>query len=81
MSDRRMHTSMVGDAHAYTRSESPWILANQDSACGKLMRYLSGGGMRAFGRTVRQEETRRRHLRFWVLAAMFSVLWLGFWIF
>jgi len=76
-----VHTSVRGDAHAYTRSKSPWILGAHDSVYGKLIHYLSGGGMRAFGRTVRQEEIRRRHAGFWIAAASFAVLWLYFWLF
>jgi len=76
-----LHTSVRGDAHAYTRSKSPWILSEHKSACGKLIHYLSGGGMRAFGRTVRQEEIRRRHVGFWVVAAVLASFWLLFWVF
>jgi len=76
-----LHTSVRGDAHAYTRSKSPWILSCRTSACGRLIHYISGGGMRAFGRTVRQEETRRRHVRFWIAVAAATVLWTVFWIF
>jgi len=77
----RLHTSVRGDAHAYTRSKSPWILLNRASTCGKLVRYLSGGGMRAFGRTVRQDENHRRHVGFWIVTASLAVLWVAFWIF
>ena len=76
-----LHTSVREDAHAYTRSDSPWILADSESVYGRLIHYISGGGMRAFGRTVRQEEIRRRHRRFLVVAAVFAVLWVVFWIF
>ena len=75
-----VHTSVVQDAHAYTRSRTPWIMADS-SVCGKLVHYISGGGMRAFGRTVRQEEIGRRHRRFWAVAAALAVSWLAFWIF
>jgi len=76
----RLHTSVRGDAHAYTRAKSPWILSARESTCGKLIHYLSGGGMRAFGRTVRQEEIRRRHGVFWGVAALLAALWVVFWI-
>jgi len=78
---RPLHTSVKGDAHAYTRSKSPWIILDPMSAGGRLIHYISGGGMRAFGRTVRQEEIRRRHVGFWVVAAVLTVLWAVFWIF
>lgn len=77
----RLHTSVRGDAHAYTRSRSPWILSEHISPYGKLMHYLSGGGMRVFGRTVRQEEIRRRHVGFWIVVTAFVLLWVIFWIF
>ena len=53
---RRITTSTVREAHPYTRSKSPWILGDHSSMYGKLIHYLSGGGMSTFGRTVRQEE-------------------------
>lgn len=68
----------VGDAHSYTRSETPWILGDQQSFSGKLIRYISGGGMRTFGRTVKQEEARRRHRRFLVVSALLTVIWTFF---
>jgi len=77
----RLPTSVKGDAHAYTRSKSPWIIPEPTSAGGKLIHYISGGGMRAFGRTIRQEEIRRRHIGFWVVAASLTALWMFFWIF
>ena len=81
MKSRRLPTTLVDDAHAYTRSSTPWILSEHPSAYGKLIHYLSGGGMRVFGRTVRQEEVRRRHLAFGAVAAVLAALWLVFWIF
>lgn len=71
-----IHTEVVSSAHAYTRSDSPWIMERHTSAYGKLMHYISGGGMRTFGRTVRQEEARRRHRRFCMEFAALALLWL-----
>lgn len=71
-----IHTEVVSSVHAYTRSDSPWIMARHKSAYGKLIHYLSGGGMSTFGRTVKQEEARRRHCRFWVAFAVLSAVWL-----
>ncbi len=71
-----IHTEVVSPAHAYTRSDSPWILDRHESAYGKLIHYLSGGGMRTFGRTVRQEETRRRQRRFCIEFAVLAFVWL-----
>ena len=51
-----IHTSVLRESHPYTRSESPWILEEHQSVYGKLIHYIAGGGMEAFGRTVKQEE-------------------------
>ncbi len=72
----RIPTEAVGDAHAYTRSRTPWIISDASASCGKLFHYISGGGMRTFGRTVLQEEARRRHIRFWAVASVIAALWL-----
>ena len=86
-----IHTSIVGDAHAYTRSKVPWRLDTYRDAHGetskgarfgwKLFHYISGGGMRTFGRTVQQEELRVRQNRFLAVAAAVAVLWLAFYVF
>ncbi len=78
---KRLPTSVREDAHAYTRSKSPWILSEYGTNCGKLIHYISGGGMRAFGRTIKQEEIRRRHTGFWCLTTILVVVWACFWIF
>ena len=72
----RVHTEIRGDAHAYTRSDVPWAMSTAKTPHGRLVNYISGGGMRMFGRTVRQEEIRRRQLRFLTVAFVLSVLWL-----
>ena len=72
----KLTTSIVGDAHAYTRSETPWQL---DPYHKKLFHYLSGGGMRTFGRTVEQEEAEAKRTRFLVKAAVAGMIWLYFW--
>lgn len=71
----RVSTEIVGDAHAYTRSDVPWSILTAKSARGKLIDYISGGGMRTFGRTVRQEEVRRKQLRFLAVAAALATVW------
>ena len=76
-----IHTSVVTDAHAYTRSQCPWIMADNVSVYGRLMHYIAGGGMVAFGRTVKQEEVRRRRIRFLSGASVVGVVWLLFLIF
>ena len=76
-----IHTEVVSSAHAYTRSDSPWIMERHKSAYGKLIHYLSGGGMKTFGRTVRQEEARRRQRRFLVEFAVLFAIWLALLVF
>ena len=71
----RVSTEIVGDAHAYTRSDVPWSISTAKSARSRLIDYISGGGMRTFGRTVRQEEVRRKQLRFLAVAAVLAVVW------
>ena len=82
-----IHTTIVGDAHAYTRSRTPWLLDENREARGettngkkfgwKLFHYIAGGGMRAFGRSVRQEEIDAKQNRFLVAAGVFGVVWLA----
>ncbi|MBP5285246.1 MAG: hypothetical protein ILO34_03965 [Kiritimatiellae bacterium] len=86
----RVVTSMVEDAHGYTRAKIPWQIDEYRAASGqttkgrkfgwKLFHYLAGGGMRAFGRTVAQEERERRQNRFFALAAVLAAAWLALWI-
>lgn len=70
-----VHTSVIQDAHSYTRSATPWIIEEHRSVYGKLMHYLSGGGLRTFGRTVRQEEVRAKQRRFALTAAFLGMVW------
>ena len=75
-----IHTRILTHAHSYTRSKTPWRLDEHKSVYGKLMHYLSGGGMQTFGRTVRQEEAHRKHVRFFVGSAVLAALWLLFYL-
>lgn len=75
-----IHTNFISAAHGYTRSKTPWILDEHKSPYGKLIHYLSGGGMNTFGRTVSQEEAHRKHVRFLVTSAVLFVLWLVFYL-
>ena len=77
----RVSTEIVGDAHAYTRSDVPWSISTAKTSRSRLINYISGGGMRTFGRTVRQEEVRRKQLRFLAVSAVFSVVWFLLWVF
>ena len=78
---KTVKTRFVESAHAYTRSDVPWNLTVGETAYAKMIRYLSGGGMKMLGRTVRQEEVRRRQQRFLVVFAVLTTLWLVFLIF
>ena len=71
----KLPTEIVEDAHAYTRSDVPWAMATARTGRGRLINYISGGGMRTFGRTVRQEEVRRRQRRFLTVAAVLFAVW------
>jgi len=78
MRSKNLSLSPIQPAHAYTQSDVPWIITVSESAYGKMVNYLSGGGMRTFGRTVRQEELYRRHRRFLIGVASLGALWLVF---
>lgn len=81
-------TSLVRDAHPYTRSKLPWKLESDRNVGGvnakgirfgwKLFHYISGGGMKAFGRTIQQEERRAKQNRFLVVASVMTMLWILF---
>lgn len=74
-------TNFVESAHAYTRSDVPWAISVGETAYAKMISYISGGGMKTFGRTVRQEEVRRRQMRFLVVFSVLVALWLFFLVF
>lgn len=71
----KVSTEVVGAAHAYTRSEVPWSISIGETRHAKLIDYISGGGMRTFGRTVRQEEARRKQYRFLAVFAALVLAW------
>lgn len=82
-----IHTDLLREKHAYTRSSVPWRLDDCRDARAdvpapgrkvgfRLFRYLSGGGMRSLGRTVEQEEVDRRQNRFLAVAGALGVAWL-----
>ena len=84
---KNIHTSIVVNAHGYTRSKVPWQLDAYQDAHGettkgvrfgwKLFHYLAGGGMRTFGRTVQQEELNASQNRFLVVVGVVAALWLS----
>lgn len=72
-----VHTSLSESAHDYTREDAPWSIdVQQKSDVGRLGHYLSGGGIPAFGRTIRQEVARIKHIRFLIKAAVLGIIWL-----
>ena len=73
-----IHTSVVSETHAYAHSSAPWTAGERQTGVGRLIYYLSGGGMHAFGRTLQQEIARRKHVRFLSFAAVLGVGWLIF---
>ena len=75
MTRKRVHTEVVEDAHAYTRSDVPWALSNPQTPYERMISYISGGGMRVFGRTIHQEEVRRKQIWFLCVAAVVAVIW------
>ena len=74
----------------FARSKMPWrIDALEEVASGgatasrphwKLFHYLSGGGMKVFGRTIKQQEADFKRTRFLIGAGVFALIWLLLWI-
>ncbi len=86
----RLPTTFVRSAHAYTRSHLPWQLDTYEEegspSAGRkfrrrLFHYISGGGLKSFGRTVEQEEVNVRRTRFLIASGMVGVVWFLFLIF
>lgn len=81
-----LRTALVKRRHAYTSADIPWALdvATDGTPCDpakdkwRLFHYLSGGGMRAFGRPSGRELLSRRQTRFLWLAGALAVFWLVF---
>ena len=79
-----LRTALVRRRHAYTSTNIPWAMdvdsegTPSGSSKGKLFHYLSGGGMRAFGRPSGHELLMRRQSRFLWLAGVLVACWLVF---
>lgn len=81
----RLHPTLVTAEHSYTRSSEPWRMGCNTRAHGRtvsgktygwrLFHYISGGGIKAFGRTLRQDIRSRRQSRFLVVSAALFVAW------
>lgn len=85
-----VRTKLVTRNHAYTSSKTPWELdvVNDPNGTGQVLghrsgwrmfHYLSGGGLRAFGRSSMAQIVYRRQGRFLIIFAVLSALWLLFW--
>ena len=87
----KMLPEIVGDKHAYTRSKAPWRLDAYREAKGatsggmkfgwRLFHYLSGWGLKIFGRTIRQEEADMKRTRFLVAFGIGALVWFYFFVF
>ena len=81
-----LRTALVKRRHAYTSANIPWAMdtaseempSNSTKGNWRLFHYLSGGGMRAFGRTSRYELQMRRQTRFLWLAGALAAFWIIF---
>lgn len=83
-----LRTALVKRRHAYTSVAIPWSMDVEEfSKSGgndgclrrlRLFRYLSGGGMRAFGRPSGRELLMRRQTRFLWVAGALAVCWIIF---
>jgi len=83
-----LRTELVKRRHAYTSTDIPWAMdvdafmgekpVGSDQVHWRLFRYLSGGGMRAFGRPSGRELLVRRQTRFLWLAGALAVCWIVF---
>ena len=60
-----------------------WLLKTTDGKKfgWRLFHYIAGGGMMAFGRTVKQDEVALRQSRFLAICAVLAAVWTVFWIF
>ena len=72
----RICTSLVKRNHAYTGEDIPWDM--DDSSMSPFLRYLRGGGIRAFGNPASVSVRIRRQNRFLCAMALLAVLWLVF---
>ena len=71
-----IRTSLVKRRHAYTSVDIPWDM--DEATESHLLRYLRGGGIRAFATASAQMVRARRQTRFLYVAAGLFALWLVF---
>lgn len=72
-----IHTELVTHDHAYTSVDIPWQM--DDDGGDPLFRYLRGGGVRAFGRTIHEAVRQRRQSRFLTVFGVLAFLWILVW--
>ncbi len=87
---KKITPSVFDATSAYSRKDMPWrIDAIDESVAGKsskskshwkLFHYLSGGGMKVFGRTIEQEQADVKRTRFLIAAGIMAIVWLLCWI-
>ena len=87
---KKFSLPVLGDGRPYTRYKAPWRIDAYKDAKGetsqgvrfgwRLFHYLSGGGMRVFGRTIKQEEADLKRTRFLVAVGIFAIIWFLIWI-
>ena len=71
-----IRTSLVRRRHAYTSVDLPWDM--DETGDPQFLRYLRGGGIRAFATTSSREMRARRQTRFLMFAAAVFALWVMF---
>lgn len=82
----RLHPTLVTREHSYMSSSEPWRMEFNTKVQGRtvsgktygwrLFHYISGGGIKAFDRTLRQDVRNRRQSRFLVVSAALFFVWL-----
>lgn len=71
-----VRTSLVKRRHAYTSVDIPWDM--DEATDSQFLRYLRGGGIRAFATSSAHAVRARRQTRFLYTAAILFVLWVVF---
>ena len=74
----KIHTELVKRDHAYTAVDVPWQM-DEDGGTA-LLRYLRGGGVRAFGCTSHEMARSRRQTRFLIIFVILALVWLLLWL-
>lgn len=67
-------TSLVRRRHAYTSVDLPWAMDEVDEG-SNFLRYLRGGGLRAFATSSGRALRNRRQTRFLMFSGVLAVVW------